>query len=204
MMSDPERFNAAIARFDAANAEDPNTEVVEGHASPKELLYAQRMTAWLERLAPDASEALCLAARCQHIRRWTMPRRDYPMTRQGYLRWRTMLAHFHAATAGTILREVGYDDAMIHRVQALLRKERLRRDPEVQCLEDVICLVFLESYFADFARQHEPAKVLDIVQKTWQKMSPRGQEVARTLPLSPEARQLLTAALAGDSSSVTS
>jgi hypothetical protein len=198
MLSDPERFNTAIARFDAANAEDPNTEVVAGQASPKELLYAQRMTAWLERLVPDASEALRLAARCQHIRRWTMPRRDYPMTRQGYLQWRTMLARFHAETAGTILREVGYDEAMIHRVQALLRKERLRRDPEVQCLEDVICLVFLESYFADFARQHEPAKVIDIVQKTWHKMSSRGQEVARTLPLSPEARQLLAAALTGD------
>jgi hypothetical protein len=204
MMSDHDRFHAAIARFDAANAEDPNTEVVAGQASPKELLYAQRMTAWLERLAPDASEALRLAARCQHIRRWTMPRRDYPMTRQGYLRWRTMLAHFHAETAGAILREVGYDDAMIHRVQAMLRKERLRRDPEVQCLEDVICLVFLESYFADFAQQHEPAKVIDIVQKTWQKMSSRGQEAARTLPLSPAAHQLLAAALAGDSSSVTS
>ena len=107
MSVDAQRFHAAIARFDAANAEDPTTEVFAGVTYPKELLYAQRMTVWLERLAPDASEALRLAARCQHIRRWTIPRRRFPMTRHGYLRWRTTLGKFHADTAAGILREVG-------------------------------------------------------------------------------------------------
>ena len=196
MRGDSKRFAEAMRRFDAANAEDPNTEVYEGKTYPRELLYAQRMTVWLDQLAPDASEVLQLAARCQHIRRWMIPRRDYPMDRRGYLRWRTTLYTFHAETGGDILRDVGYDDAIISRVQTLLRKERLKRDAEVQCLEDVICLVFLESYFADFATQHDEAKIIGIVQKTWKKMSRRGQEVALTLNLSAPALQLVEKALA--------
>src|SRR5438552_3397658 len=117
MLADPERFNTAIARFDAANAKDPNTEVFQGVVYPKELLYAQRMTAWLDKIIPDASEALRLAVRCQHIQRWTIPRHTYPMDRHGYLRWRTTLGRFHADTATAILRDVGYDDATIQRVQ---------------------------------------------------------------------------------------
>ena len=196
MPADAERFNAAIARFDAANAEDPTTEIFQGAIYPKQLLYAQRMTTWLDKLAPDASEVLCLAVRCQHIRRWTIPRHTYPMDRTGYLRWRTTLAKFHADTAAAILREVGYDDATIRRVQTLLRKESLKRDPEVQCLEDVICLVFLENYLAEFATQHDEAKIIDILQKTWKKMSARGHEVALTLSMSPEACRLVEQALA--------
>ncbi len=196
MIVDLERFNAAIARFDAANADDPTTEVFQGAVYPKELLYAQRMTAWLDNIAPDASEALRLAVRCQHIQRWTIPRHTYAMDRHGYLRWRTTLAKFHADTAAAILRDVDYDDATVQRVQALLRKERLKRDPEVQCLEDVICLVFLEHYLAAFATQHDEVKVLDILRKTWTKMSPRGHKVALTLPMSSEARRLVEQALA--------
>ena len=196
MIADLERFNAAIARFDAANADDPTTEVFQGAVYPKELLYAQRMTAWLDNIAPEASEVLRLAVRCQHIQRWTIPRHTYAMDRHGYLRWRTTLAKFHADTAAAILRDVGYDDATVQRVQTLLRKERLKRDPEVQCLEDVICLVFLEHYLAAFATQHDEIKVLDILRKTWTKMSPRGHEVALTLPMSPEARRLVEQALA--------
>jgi hypothetical protein len=198
MPADAELFNQAIHRFDAANAEDPQLEVVDGVSYPKELLYAQRMTSWLERFAPDASEALRLAVRCQHIRRWMMPRSQYPMDRRGYLQWRTGLAKFHADTAADILREVGYEAALIGRVQSMLRKEGLKRDPEVQCLEDVICLVFLESYCADFARQHDTAKMLPIIRKTWEKMSPRGREVARALDLSQEVHQLVEAALAAE------
>lgn len=190
------RFDAAITRFDAANAADPSTESFEGTAYPKELLYAQRMTTWLNALLPDASDVLRLAVRCQHIRRWEIPRQTYPMDRTGYLRWRTDLGKFHADTAGDILREVGYDEGTIARVQSLLRKERLKRDPEVQALEDVICLVFLEHYLADFATQHDEAKIIDILRKTWRKMSLRGQEVARTVPMAPEAERLVMQALA--------
>ena len=196
MIAEPTRFETALARFDAANAEDPNTEEVDGVAHPKELLYAQRMTAWLDKLAPDASEVLRLAARAQHIRRWAIPRHDYPMTRTGYLKWRTTLYRFHADTAADILRQVGYDDATVAAVQSLLRKQRLKRNPDMQCLEDVICLVFLESYFAHFAPQYDEQKVLDIVRKTWKKMSPQGQAAALGLALPQAARALLDKALA--------
>lgn len=185
------RFQQAIARFDAANAEDPNRE----DGQPRELLYARRMTAWLERLEPDATEALRLAARSQHIRRWAIPRGDYPADRQGYHRWRRTLAGFHAETAGGILRDVGYDADTIARVQSLLRKENLKGDPEVQCLEDVICLVFLEHYFADFSRRHDEDKLLGILRRTWNKMSPRGRELALTLDLPDQASRLVGRAL---------
>jgi hypothetical protein len=198
MPANSERFREAIRRFDAANSEDPHHEVVDGVSYPKELLYAQRLTTWLERFAPEASEALLLAARSQHIRRWVIPRDRYPLDRRGYLLWRTTLATFHADTAATILREVGYAEELIQRVRSLLRKEGLKRDPEVQCLEDVICLVFLESYCAEFAGQHDAAKALGILRKTWSKMSPRGREVARTAGLRAEVQRLIDAALAAD------
>lgn len=195
-MSDA-RFAAALAAIDAANAEDPGHEAVAGKRVPKELAYARRMTAWLGRLEPEASEALRLAIRAQHIRRWTVPRDGYPMDRQGYHRWRTALARFHAETAGAILQKAGYDAATIERVGSLIRKERLKSDPEAQTLEDVACLVFLENYLADFAGKHDEAKVVDILRKTWRKMSKRGQEAALTLDLKPAGRRVLDRALAG-------
>lgn len=198
MTSHPDRFNTAIDRFDAANREDPHHEQVDEQARPKELAYARRMSAWLDRLAPDASEPLRLAARCQHIRRWTIPRSDYPMDKAGYHRWRATLAKFHAETAGKILKDVGYDDTTIARVQALVRKERLRLDPETQLLEDVACLVFLENYFADFAKRHDEGKLVDIVRKTWGKMSERGRQAALQLNLAPEIQALLAKALQAD------
>jgi len=185
-----ERSARAIARFDAANAEDPNKEAVDGRARPKELVYAERMTAMLARFAPDASEALRLAARCQHIERWKIPRADFAPDRIGYLQWRKKLNKFHAQVAGDILREVGYDEATIERVGALLKKESLKSDADAQALEDVVALVFLESYLADFVAAHaeyEPAKFADILAKTAKKMSPRGRAAALTLIALPPA-----------------
>ena len=190
-----ERLQDAITRIDAANAEDPNREFVDGAARPKEVVYAERMTGWLERLAPNASEALRIAARAQHIERWTMPRAEFPDGREGYLRWRTTLAKFHAERTAAIIAEVGYDKSVIDRVKGLLRKHRLKTDPEVQMLEDVACLVFLESYFADFSKQHDEAKVIGILQKTWAKMSPKGHDAALALDMPDDARALVEKAL---------
>ena len=194
-VEDAARLRAAFARFDAANAEDPNREEVGGAEQPRELVYAQRMTETLARFAPDASEAVRLAARCQHIRRWTVPRDTYPHGRDGYRRWRTDLARFHAETAGAILREVGYGDDTVARVGALLRKERLKADPEVQLLEDVACLVFMAHYLPAFARQHDAEKLAGILRKTWRKMSPRGQAAALKLDLEPGLQQLVARAV---------
>ena len=184
-----DRFDDAIARFDAANSEDPNEEMVDGRARPKELVYAERMTAMLARFAPDASEVLRLAARCQHIQRWKIPRGDYAMDRIGYLQWRKRLNKFHAQVAGAILSDAGYGEATIARVGALLKKEALKSDPDAQALEDVVALVFLESYLAGFVAAHaqyDPAKFADILAKTAKKMSPRGRAAALTLVVLPE------------------
>jgi len=194
-ITDTSRFERALQKFDAVNAEDPHTEIINGVAYPKELVYAQRMTACLQRIAPDASEALQLAVRCQHIRRWEISRQDYPVGLQGYNKWRNTLKKYHAEIAGNILREVGYDADTIARVEFLVQKRQLKIDAEVQLLEDIICLVFLEYYFIDFARQHPVEKVVDILQKTWPKMTPQGQQLALQLNLPDEARDLIGIAL---------
>jgi hypothetical protein len=181
-----DRFQRAVARFDHANAQDPHQ---------KELLYAQRMSQWLDKLEPNASEPLKLAARSQHIRRWEIPRSSFPMDRPGYLKWRKTLYEFHADKASEILREVGYDDATIARVRSLLRKEKIKLDPEMQTLEDVICLVFLENYFADFSRDKDEAKMLNIIKRTWLKMSDRGHQAALSLKLADTDLALIRKAL---------
>ena len=175
------RFAAAIAQFDAANAQDPNRETVDGAERPKELVYADRMSAMLTRFVPDASEILALAARCQHIERWKIPRSEYPMTRAGYQQWRVRLRDFHADRAAAILRDAGYDETTMGRVSSLIRKERLKSDPEAQALEDVVALVFLESYLEDFVATHASygkEKLVDILHKTARKMSARGRAEA--------------------------
>ena len=175
------RYQAAIAAFDQANAQDPNQEMADGKEYPKELLYAQRMSEMQERYVPEASEAVKLAVRAQHIQRWKTPRSDYPMDRTGYLLWRTGLYTFHAETAGRIMQQVGYDDATIARVKAILSKKGLKVNPETQLMEDVVDLVFLEHYMAGFAAQHpeyDEEKWIKIIHKTWQKMSPRAHEFA--------------------------
>jgi hypothetical protein len=190
------RFTEAIRLFDAANSEDPNLEPgPDGQPMPKELLYAQRMSACLAHVAPNAPEAVQLAARAQHIRRWHIPRSDYPMTRPAYHQWRNALKKYHAELAGQLMAQAGYEPELIERVQQLLQKQRLKDDPEVQLLEDVICLVFLEYYFLPFAAQHPEEKVVEIVQKTWPKMTERGHALALQLPFSPEALALVKKAL---------
>lgn len=176
-----QRYQAAIAAFDKANAEDPNKEVFEGKTYPKELLYAQRMTGMQERYAPDASEAVKLACRAQHIQRWKSPRSSFPMDRQGYLQWRTGLYKFHAETAGSLMKQAGYDDEMIERVKAIIGKKALKVNPETQMMEDVVDLVFIEHYMLQFAGQHpeyDEAKWIEIIKKTWNKMSAHAHDFA--------------------------
>jgi hypothetical protein len=189
-------FRCAIARIDEANSADPNVILLKTGPRPKELAHAELLTAWVQRLRPDASEALLLAARAQHIRRWEIPRASYPAGRQGYLRWRRALQDFHAAEAGRILAECGYDAATISRVKQLIHKQGLGRDPDVQALEDGLCLVFFETQFTDLRSRMDSEKLVDVLRKTWRKMSPEGQRLARSLPLDAADRELLERALA--------
>jgi hypothetical protein len=189
-MTDDPRLAATLNAIDAANAADPRAE--EG--APAELLYARRMTETLAAFAPDASAHLRIAARGQHIERWTRPRADWPDGKAGYLQWREGLKRFHADRVGGIMAAHGWPEADRARVGALIRKEGIKRDAEAQTLENVICLTFMRWYFADFAAKHPPEKVADIVAKTARKMSGAGREAALSLPLPPEVAALLRAA----------
>jgi len=191
------RLAAALAAIDAANDADPRRVMDEGRERGQERLYGERMTRWLNRLVPDASEALQIACRAQHVERWRIPRDDFPRDKHGYLRWRATLGRMHAERAGALAAAAGYEPAEIARIQALVRKEGLKTDPETQALEDAACLVFLEGEFAAFAARHPEDKVADIVRKTWRKMTPRGQAAALALDLPPPVRALVERALRG-------
>ena len=191
-----QKFIDAIELFDKSNENDPNKESFEGKTFSKELLYANRMTQCLEKFHPEAEEALRLAVRCQHIRRWEIPREDYEMNRVGYLKWRNDLKTFHADKASEILKEVGYEDDLVESVRFLLLKKQLKQNELTQTLEDVICLVFLEFYFEKFSAKYSEEKMINILQKTWKKMSSEGQKAALELHFSAHSQDLVSKALA--------
>lgn len=192
----PDRLTAALAAIDAANAADPHTIAVGGAERPKEQAHAEMMTRWVRRLAPDCSDHQLIAARAHHLRRWVIPRDAYPEGRAGYLRWRSALGRQHADDVASIMRSAGYEQVDIDRVQAIIRKQGLGHDPEVQVHEDALCLVFLETQFEGVAaRIDDDDKMLDILRKTVRKMSAAGLAAAQALPLSAEAGALLARAV---------
>jgi hypothetical protein len=196
MSDDGKRLNDVIAAIDDANAGDPNRIEVDGWPEPAELVYGRRMSETLARVAPNASEHLRIAARGQHIERWTSPRTRYPSGRAGYLKWRKDLQAFHAQRIGEIMAVHGYGADDIARVGALIRKERLKSDAETQLIEDVACIVFLQHYVADFLAKTDADKLADILAKTWNKMSPRGRDEADKLALPAPVKPLLEQGLA--------
>jgi len=190
-----DRLDWVLGLIDEANAQDPNSEVWQGESYPKELLYGMRMTEWLDRLYPDAPHLLRIAARGQHIRRWEVPRQTYPDTREGYLQWRSYLYGFHADCIAKLMAQTGYDPIDIERVRKILQKRGLKNDPDVQSIEDVACLVFLDHYFAAFAAIHDEEKLIGIVRKTWKKMSEHARTRVLELEFPESMRVLLAAAL---------
>lgn len=194
MIADNLRFQQAIQQIDQANSQDPNKEMHSGREYPKELLYAQRMTECLLAFEPESSEALQLAARAQHICRWIIPRDSYPMDRKGYLLWRSELKRFHAKKTEEILSGYGYDQELTDHVKSLILKQKLKTDPDSQTLEDVVCLVFLDYYFRDFAAKHEPKKVVSILKKTWNKMSEKGRKKALSMNFTEDELDLINKA----------
>lgn len=196
-------FETALALIDKANSEDPNIETdADGKEWPKELLYGQRMSDMLERFAPETDDIMKLAIRAQHIQRWKSPRSDYPMDRKGYHLWRTNLYKFHADTAGALMTEASYDDAEVERAKLAIGKKALKKNPDTQLVEDIAALVFIEHYMLEFAGKHpeyDEAKWIDIIRKTWRKMSESGQQfalsgsIALPEPLVPLIQKALSA-----------
>ena len=188
------RLDTALAAIDLANHDDPHSLSVRGRRRPKELAHAELVSEWVRRLEPDASDALLLAARAHHVRRWEIARDQYPKGRSGYLRWRKELQKLHARVSGEILRGVGYDEVTIERVRDIVRKRGLGRDPEVQVFEDALCLTFLETQLAAFATNQPDEKAREVLAKTAKKMSPTARRLADTLSLPAAAREVLDGA----------
>ena len=189
-------FERAIAAIDAANAQDPNQLSHAGESRPKELWHAELATYWVRQLDSDPSEALLLAARGHHLRRWQSPRSEYPEGRAGYHRWRKQLQQRHAQQTGDLLRQAGYDDAMAERVGEIIQKRGLGRDPVVQTLEDALCLVFVETQLGDFAARYPDEKVVDVLTKSLKKMSEAGRAAAAGIELPAAQRELLDRSVA--------
>ena len=186
----------ADAAIDAANADDPHTIVIDGVERPKEQAHAELMTRWVRTLSPDCSDAQLIAARAHHLRRWAIPRSDHPPGRAGYLRWRAALRRRHVEDVARIMADAGYGEDDIERVQAIMSKKGLGRDPEAQVHEDALCLVFLDPQLDAVAAQiDDDDKVVEILRKSAAKMSPGGRAAASRLQLSPEGQRLLALAL---------
>jgi hypothetical protein len=169
--SESDRRARAILAFKTENARDPNLIVDGAGQRPKELVDAERLARWVEKLAGEPSEALALASHCQHLRRWEVPRTDYEQGRIGYLKWRKALARFHADCAGEILSREGYDAETLSAVRQINLKQGMLHNPDVQTMEDALCLSFLEHEIGQFAAKHPDDKLIDIIAKTWGKMS---------------------------------
>lgn len=193
--ADPARFESALRRFDEENARDPNFVEADGSPQPRELVYARWLSDWVLRLCPHASEELRLAARCQHLCRWKIPRESYPTTRAGYLQWREALKRFHAERAGEILRETGYPETTIARVQKLNLKKDFPQDAETRVLEDALCLVFLQHQLSELAAKQSEEKMLEVLRKSWKKMTSTAQTAALALSYRPADKALLERAL---------
>lgn len=185
------RLRQALDRIDDINRADPHEIQVRGESRPKELTHAAMVSVWIERLRPNADDALRIAAHGHHVRRWAISRDEYPRGRRGYLRWRQALQELHAATLGDVMTEAGYDACDIERAQDLVRKKNLRRDPDVQALEDALCLVFLETQLGEFRTRQPDDRVAEILRKTWDKMSAEARALAVELDLAPDDRRFL-------------
>lgn len=192
-----ENYEAAISLIDEAHSQDPNISIINGESIPYELHYAQQMSHYLTLRAPDASPILKVAIRAQHFRRWEIPRDSYPMTKPGYLNWRSFLKKRQADLAAAICIGCNFTTEEAEEVAKLIRKEDLKKNEETQILEDVACLVFLDDQFEAFEKGHDEEKIISILRKTWGKMSEKGHELALQIPMSESSKALVGKALAG-------
>lgn len=189
------KYDVALASIDQAHAQDPRKILINGQQESFELHYSQKMTQYLEKRYPQAPDTLRLAIRAQHLRRWEVPRESYAMNKQGYYGWRTSLKKRQADLACQICLDSGFSKEDAERVAALIRKDDLKNDEETQVLEDVACLVFLDEQFEEFEKLHDEEKIVNILRKTWSKMSERGHDLALEISMSERAKSLVMKAL---------
>jgi hypothetical protein len=195
-------FVKARDLIDAANRADPNLVSMDGRQWPKELLYSERMSDMLERFEPDAHEVMKLAIRAQHIERWKSPRKAYPEGRIGYLQWRKGLYKIQASRAAELMGEAGYEQTACDRAWQAVAKKNIKGNPDTQLLEDVTDLVFMEHYMLEFVGKHpeyDEEKWIEIIRKTWHKMSSAAQQFALSgaVILPPSLTPLIHKAVTG-------
>jgi len=191
------KLEQAFTLFDAYNRNAPEQVIWNGEYYPSEYFYALRLYEWVKKLEVQAREPLLLASRSQHIGRWEIARNTYPEGRVGYLKWRSDLAKFHAQKASEIMASVGYDQETIDQAREIILKQKLKLNPDVQTIENALCLVFLEFQYDDLIAKQSEEKMIDILRKTWGKMSDAGREAALSLEYSDEGKALLGKALGG-------
>jgi len=191
-----DRIEKAFSLFDNYNKQDPHQVNWDGESFPSEYFYALKLYGWVIKLEPEAGESLLLASRAQHIGRWEIPRDTYPQNKAGYLNWRSNLGKYHAQKAAELLKEAGYSEDEIEHVKHIILKQQIKADPEVQTIENALCLVFLEYQYEDFISKHDDLKLIRILQKTWGKMSEAGRQAALSLNYSDKGLDLIKRALA--------
>jgi len=190
------RLHSVFMAIDAVNSEDPNTTLINGEAQPKELLYGHYMSACIDQYWPQAHELLQIAVRAQHIKRWHLKRTEFAEGKAGYLKWRVEQGKFHATLTKSLMLAHNYSEEEAETTAKLLRKEKLKSNPDTQTLEDVACLVFLQHYFDEFAAKHTEEKIIRILQLTWRKMSEEAHNIALSLTLPKHLGDLVAKALA--------
>ena len=188
-------LQSTLAAIDDINKQDPNQSKINQKTCPKELIYGQLMSQCLHTYWPEANVCLQVAVRGQHIKRWHIPRSEFPIGKVGYLKWRKTLGIFHAQTTKELMISSGFSEIDAEKTAAIIRKEKLKLNTDSQTLEDVACLVFLQYYFDPFAAKHDDQKIIRIIRLTWNKMSPQGHEIALTLTLPPHLAALVNKAL---------
>ena len=188
-------YNKAVEMILELNQNDPDKRLLDGKEVGENVLYSQRMGEWQEKLYADIDDTVKLAARAQHICRWELKRSDFPEGKAGYFKWRTTLAKLHAQKLSEIMSECGYAQEDIERAATACQKKNFKNNDDSQCVEDCACMVFLNYYFDDFIAKHDDEKLIDIVQKTWGKMSEKAHQAALSLELSEKALSIVKAAL---------
>jgi len=189
------KLDKAFKLFDEYNKQDPHIITWNGIDYPAEYFYALQLYNWVKKLAPNASETLLLASRAQHIGRWKISRDTYPSGKAGYYKWRTEVAKFHAEIVNQLMQQAGYNEGTIKKVQHIILKEDLRKDEEVQVMENALCLVFLEFQYEDFITKHDDESVIRILRKTWNKMTEPGKAAALSLTYNERGKNLIMQAI---------
>ncbi len=186
------QYNAAIELIDAIHNQDPSTVTFEGVEVKAELQYSQRMLSMLEKVQPKALLELKLAAQCQHMSRWSIPRATFSMDKKGYYQWRAAIMEYQLNITSTVLKQAEVNDESIEVIVDALKNKADKTNLNASIIEDTACLTFIKWYLVPFAGQFDVYKAKIILQKTANKMSDKGLALIPELELSKDVLKVLS------------